>query len=258
MSISLTVQDGIATVLISRPERLNAIDLSMRSALQKTWQLIANDPQIHVAIVTGAGTKAFSAGADLREGGNASESFATQTFANNHNGSLTWGLEIDKPLICAFNGLAMGGGLEIGLACDIRIASRTAIFSLPEVQVGTMPGSGGTQRLVRTVGAANALSMLLTGESIDAEHALRIGLVSLLCEPDEVQDQAKRLAVRIRNNAPLSVRAIKRVVRLGRELPLDIALSMERMAWGVIRDTEDRTEGRKAFAEKRRPAYKGR
>ena len=121
-----------------------------------------------------------------------------------------------------------------------------------------MPGSGGTQRLVRTVGSANALSMLLTGESIDAEHALRIGLVSLLCEPDEVQDRAKRLAVRIRNNAPLSVRAIKRVVRLGRELPLDSALSMERMAWGVIRDTEDRAEGRKAFAEKRQPNYKGR
>jgi E-phenylitaconyl-CoA hydratase len=258
MTISLTVQDGIATVLINRPERLNAIDLSMRSALQNAWQTIANDPNIQVAIVTGAGTKAFSAGADLREVTHAPESFATQTFGNSHNDSLTWGMEIDKPLICAFNGLAMGGGLEIGLACDIRIASCTAIFSLPEVLVGTMPGSGGTQRLVRTVGAANALSMLLTGENINAVQALRIGLVSLVCEPNEVQDQAKRLALRIKNNAPLSVRAIKRVVRLGSELPLDHALEMERMAWGVIRDSEDRAEGRKAFSEKRRPNYKGR
>jgi E-phenylitaconyl-CoA hydratase len=253
MSVDFRIEGRIATVTLNRPQVLNAIDLQMRRDLQ-AWRRIAEDDGVAVAIVTGAGGRAFSAGADLKEGlGDAASTASAEAVE-----SLTLGAELDKPLICAFNGLAYGGGLEIGLACDIRIAVEGARFALSEVRVGTLPGSGGTQRLPRLVGRANAMRMLLTGDPIDAAEALRIGLVSQLVPADRLQAEARALAQRIADNAPLAVRAAKRLVRIGSELPLEAALEAERAAWRELRDSEDRREGRVAFAEKRPPIYRGR
>lgn len=258
MSVEISVENRIAIVLLNRPQALNAIDAPMRKSVQDAWQRIASDDDILVAIVVGAGDRAFSAGADLKSMPPVPESFAQQWFGEGIDDSLTRGMEMDKPLICAFNGLAYGGGLEIGLGCDIRIAADGARFALAEVRVGTLPGSGGTQRLPRLVGRSDAMLMLLTGDPIDAAEALRIGLVSRLVPADELRETALAIARRIAANAPLAVRAAKRLVRHGIDLPLAAALDAERTAWGVLRDTEDRREGRAAFAEKRLPVYRGR
>ncbi|SMG08545.1 enoyl-CoA hydratase/isomerase family protein [Paraburkholderia susongensis] len=262
MNIDFSVDEGVATVRLNRPEALNAIDYPMRERLQHLWRHIGSTPEIRAVIVTGAGERAFSSGADLRRTPPPATSFAAQTFggegAEPEAGSLTLGLDFDTPTICAFNGLAYGGGLEIGLACDIRIAADTARFALPEVCVGSMPGSGGTQRLPRLIGSANAMWMLLTGESIDAQAALRIGLVSHVVAPDALLGTATGIARRIADAAPLAVRAIKRAARDGLDMPLPIALTYERQTWGLLRDTEDRKEGREAFAQKRTPVFRGR
>ena len=256
--IDLQVRERVAFVTIDRPEALNAIDLPMRAALQAAWRRIATDPGIDAAVVTGAGDKAFSAGADLKNWPSGPQPFASDWFGEGRDDSLTAGMEMDKPLVCAFNGLAFGGGLEIGLACDIRLAARGARFALPEVRVGAIPGSGGTQRLARLVGRSDAMLMLLSGEPIAAEEALRIGLVSKVLPLDELADAAAAIAHRIAANAPLAVRAAKRLVREGLDLPLAQGLAAERTAWGLLRDTDDRREGRDAFAQKRPPVWRGR
>ena len=258
MSVDIRVEGHIATVVLNRPQVLNAIDPSMRAAVQAAWRRIAEDAEVHVAIVTGAGDRAFSAGADLKNTPPPAQSFAQIAYGDGVNDSLTFGAEMDKPLICAFNGMALGGGLEIGLACDIRIAASTARFALPEVRVGTLPGSGGTQRLTRLIGRSDAMLLLLTGDTIDAAEALRVGLVSRVVAPERLQEEALAIARRIAANAPLAVRAAKRLVRQGLDMPLALALEAERNAWGLLRDTDDRREGRAAFAEKRQPNYRGR
>lgn len=258
MSVDISVQDRIATVVLNRPDALNAIDHAMRGAVRDAWQRIARDPAIDVAIVTGAGERAFSVGADLKGAPATDRSFAAHAFGDGITDSLTFGIEMDKPLICAINGHARGGGLEIALGCDIRIASANASFALPEVRVGTIPGSGGTQRLPRLVGGSDAMLMLLTGDAIDAAEALRMGLVSRVVPPAELSATARAIAHRIVANAPLAVRAVKRLATCYRDVPLDPALQAERHAWGLLRDTEDRAEGRAAFAQKRPPEFKGR
>jgi E-phenylitaconyl-CoA hydratase len=167
-------------------------------------------------------------------------------------------LATEKPVICAINGYALGGGLELALACDIRIAADHARFGLPEVRVGSIPGAGGTQRLPRTIGASDAMLLLLTGDHIDAAEALRLGIVSRVVPAADLIREAEAIAGRIAANAPLSVRTIKRLVHQGRSMPLEVAIAQERLTWGALRDTEDRIEGRRAFAEKRKPVYRGR
>lgn len=259
-SVEVTVENHIATVVLNRPEAMNAVDPEMRAALHETWARIRDDDAIRVAIVTGAGDKAFCTGSDLKKTMPASESFARQTFGATIPGTaaIIAGLETDKPLIAAVNGYAMGGGMELALACDIRICSRNAQFALSEVKVGSIPGSGGTQRLPRAVSLSNAMLMLLTGDRIDAEEAHRIGLVSKVLPQEELMPAARAIAERIAANAPLSVRAVKRLVRQGLDLPLAQAIDMERYVFGLLYASEDRIEGRKAFAEKRKPDYKGR
>lgn len=257
MGVDIEIRNGVATVLLNRPEALNAIDYSMRREIQQIWRRIEEDKDISVAIVIGAGEKSFCVGSDLKNTPPPVQSFAELAYGEGRNDSLVATLVTDKPLICAFNGLAMGGGLEIGLACDIRIASSTARFALSEVRVGTIPGSGGTQRLPRLVGRSDAMLMLLTGDAVDAAEALRIGLVSKVVKPEDLYDTAQSIARRIVENAPLAVRAVKRLVVQGADLPLAHALEAERTVWGLLRDTEDRQEGRRAFSEKRRPDYRG-
>ena len=162
-----------------------------------------------------------------------------------------------KPLIAAINGYAVGGGLEMALACDLRIASSNAKFGLTEVKVASLAGLNGTQCLPRAIPQAVAMKMLLTGEMIDAQEAHRIGLISDVVEPSELMDLAKKYAERIASNAPLSVKAAKQAAVLGQDMPLDHAILFSHAMWGVLRDTEDRKEGFTAFAEKRAPQYKG-
>jgi len=256
-SVEINVENRIATITLNRPEAMNSVDPEMRALLHRTWDRIRTDDEIWVAIITGAGEKAFCTGTDLKKSMPTNETFARQMFARPHSDALIAGLNTDKPLIAAVNGYAMGGGMELALACDIRICSQNAQFALSEVKVGSMPGSGGTQRLPRFVGMSDAMLMLLTGDRADADEALRIGLVSKVVPQAELLATARSIAERIAANAPLSVRAVKRMVQQGQDMPLSHALDAERYVFGLLFNSEDRIEGRKAFAEKRKPRYKG-
>jgi E-phenylitaconyl-CoA hydratase len=258
MSVQIEVTDHVATIVLNRPEAMNAIDPEMKEELFRIWDRVRDDDDIWVAILTGAGEKAFCAGADLKKTLPGSETFAQQYLNRPGGGALAASIDMDKPLIAAVNGYAMGGGMELALACDIRIASDKAQFALTEVRQGSLPGSGGTQRLPRAIGLSNAMLMLLTGDRVDANEAYRIGLVSKVVPAAELMASARAIAARIAGNAPLSVRAIKRLVRRGMDMPVAHALDFERQAFGLLYNTEDRIEGRKAFAEKRKPNYKGR
>lgn len=255
--VRFSVEGNVATVMLDRPEAMNAIDPETEAELRVCWRRIDTESDIRAVVLTGAGEKAFSTGADLKKTLQTGGSYAAKAFGAGDE-SFVASLNSDKPLICAINGYALGGGLELALACDIRIAAPHARFGLPEVKVGTIPGAGGTQRLPRTVGGSDAMLMLLTGDMIDAAEALRLGLISRIVPAGELVAEAQSLARRIAANAPLSVRAIKRLVRDGRALPLEEAMRLERLAWGLLRDTEDRMEGRRAFQEKRAPNYVGR
>lgn len=258
MILDIDVRAHVATVTLNRPEAMNAIDPDLRAALHDAWHRISTDDDIRVALLTGAGERAFCAGSDLKKTMPPPESHATQTFGSSEPDHLLAGLDTDKPLVCAINGYAIGGGLELALACDIRIAATHARFALAEVQVGSIPGAGGTQALPRAIGRSMAMQMLLTGDRIDAQTALRCGLVSEVLEPDDLLDRGRQIAERIAANAPLSVRAVKRLVKLGEDTSVKTGMEMERFVWGLLRDTEDRIEGRRAFQEKRSPEYRGR
>lgn len=258
MALEIVVQDHVATLTLNRPEAMNSIDPEMREQLHAAWKRIKEDDDIRVVILTGAGEKAFCTGSDLKKTMPPNESFAELTFGRATSDHLLAGLDTDKPLICAVNGYAMGGGMELALACDIRVASDNAVFALSEVRIGSIPGAGGTQRLPRAIGSSNAMLMLLTGDRVDAAEALRIGLVSKVVSREELLPAAQEIARRIAQNAPLSVRSIKRLVVSGADMPLPAALDNERYVFGLLRDTEDRIEGRRAFQEKRSPVYQGR
>jgi E-phenylitaconyl-CoA hydratase len=258
MSVRISVENHVATVVLDRPEAMNSIDPEMRRQMHATWERIRGDDEIWVAIITGAGEKSFCTGSDLKKTMPTQETFAQQVFAKSSSGAMIAGLDTDKPLIAAVNGYAMGGGMELALACDIRIASDNAQFALSEVKVGSMPGSGGTQRLPRAVSLSNAMLMLLTGDRIDAHEAYRIGLVSKVVPSAQLMPAALEIAGKIAANAPLSVRAVKRLVRQGMDMPLSHAIDVERYAFGLLYNSEDRIEGRRAFSEKRKPDYKGR
>jgi E-phenylitaconyl-CoA hydratase len=257
-TVEVTVTNHIATVLLNRPEALNAVDPEMRGLLHAAWDRIRTDDDIWVAIVTGAGPKAFCTGSDLKKTLPTEETAAQQQFGNGTVASLIANLRTIKPLIAAVNGYALGGGMELALACDIILCSSTAQFALPEVKVGSMPGAGGSVRLPRYIGRSDAMLMLLTGDRVDAQEALRTGLVSKVCAPEELMATALSIAEKIAANAPLSVRAVKRSVLQGQDMPLDAAIDVERYAFGLLYNSEDRIEGRKAFSEKRKPQFKGR
>ena len=257
MTVQFIVEAHVATLTLNRPEAMNSIDPETRQELITIWNRVREDDDIWVVIVTGAGEKAFCTGADLKKTVPGRKSFAQETFARPPTGP-TAQMETDKPIIAAINGYAMGGGLEIALACDIRIASENAQFALSEARIGSIPGAGGTQRLPRAIGMSDAMLMLLTAERIDAKEALRIGLVSKVVPQAELLQTARDIAGKIASNAPLAVRAIKRLAKRDLDMPLQQGIESERYVFGTLYHSEDRLEGRKAFAEKRRPNYKGR
>lgn len=258
MSLLYEQREGVAIVSIDRPEAMNSIDPQTRSELRTVWQRAAQDDTVRCIVLTGTGEKAFCTGSDLKNTIPPGESPAQLSFGQAQSNHLLSGMEMDKPIICAVNGYALGGGLELALACDVRIACENAWFALPEVRIGSIPGAGGTQYLPRLIGRSDALLMLLTGDRLDAREALRIGLVSKVVPHPRLLETAIAIASRIAHNAPLSVRAVKQLVRNGSSLPLAQALTMESYVFGMLRDTEDRIEGRRAFREKRPPVYRGR
>ena len=263
MSIRSELRKEILIVTIDRPEARNALSLEMGRQLIAVWEDFRDDPACRVAVLTGAGETSFCAGADLKEVGDFYRSMTSEERRERARtepglGGITRNLDPGKPIIAAVNGHCLAGGLELALACDVRIASETATFGLPEVRWGLMPGAGGTQRLPRTVPLSVAMEMLLTGDAIDAEAALTCGLVSRVVAPEKLLTEALALARRIVRAAPLSVKAIRAAAYEGLQLALDEALELEQEYAEPLRASADVQQGLKAFAEKRNPDWKGR
>ena len=256
-SIEITREAGVGCLTLNRPDKRNAIDDATRDALAQAFARFEDDIAIRVVILTGAGT-AFCAGVDLTTPGNVPVHSSIAASPVVTRARLTAPLDaFSKPVIAALNGVAVGGGLEMALACDLRIAATGARFGMTEAKIGSLPGSGGTQRLVGAVGRTLAAQMLFTGELITAEKALAAGLVSELHAPDALMGRAFALAKVIAGNAPLSLIAVKKALRAATELPLAAGFELERALYGALTATRDREEGRKAFREKRKPNFQG-
>lgn len=250
-------KDGIARITISRPEKLNALDRQTVQEIDRVVASAGQDPSVGVLIITGAGEKAFVAGADIGE-------LASQTpvegtaYARAGQAVLDRLERLGKPSIAAINGYALGGGLELAMACTLRVAAESAKLGQPEVALGIIPGYGGTQRLARLVGAGRALEMILTGEPIDAREALRVGLLNRVVPAAELLPAAEALARTILTRGPVALRYALQAVHEGLQTTLNEGLSMEAALFGLCCATEDMREGTRAFVEKRKPAFKGR
>lgn len=256
MSILVTDHGLVSLITLDRAEARNALSLDMRDALEAALLAFEADAGKRVAVLIGAGDKAFCAGADLT--GAPPSISGPSAHLDRNNRPLVRDLNLAKPVIAAINGMALGGGLELALLCDIRIATRNASFALPEVKIGSMPGSGGTQRLSRIVGMGRAMHLALSGDKIGADEALQMGLVSQVVDLADLQATALALAERIAGNAPLSVQMTRKAIRDGLDMPMAQGLALERTLFTILRDTQDRAEGRRAFREKRKPDFKGR
>ena len=252
----------IAYITINQPQAMNALGLQQHEEMIRTWCDFRDDSEMWVEIITGAGDRAFCAGADLKTYTPLlaeRDLYDTRQDANRLRfGGITRGLEIWKPLIAAVNGYALAGGLELALACDIRIASENAQFGCSEVRRGFHHCDGGTVRLPLIVGLGNALKMQLTGEPINAQEALRIGLVSEMVPLADLMPTAERYANLIVQNGPLGVRSAKEAMLRGLGRVLEDALRFENILFSTLTKTEDFKEGPKAFSEKRSPVWKGR
>ena len=249
-------KDGIATLTLDRPDVLNAMNNAMRAQLLEIFTRLRTDDAVKVVVVTGAGDRAFCAGADIRE-------FLeppTPTHFREARKRLDFRAEMERcsqPIIAAIRGFALGGGLEFALACDIRIAAEDAHLGLTEINLAIIPGGGGTQRLPRLVGRGKALEMILTGMRVPAAEALRIGLVERVVPVAELMSTAQTLARQIADKAPIALRYAKESVVGGLGLPLADGIRLENDLSTLLRTTEDRVEGAKAFVEKRKPKWTG-
>lgn len=267
MTVQYSVSDHVAVIRLDRPEALNALDLDSLKTLRTALCTARDDDDVRVIVLTGAGRKSFCVGADLKNTLPTSTNFGS-SFVRPIDRAAAEGiyvrlldlssLRVFKPIIGAINGYCLGGGLELALQCDLRIASNNAVFGLPEVVVASIPAVCGIQALQKAVPSAIAMKMLLTGSKIDAAYAERVGLISDVVEPEALIDKALELAGAIAANGPLAVQMVKKVAETSSNVPLAQALEFTELAWGAMRDSEDRVEGRKAFAEKRKPQFKGR
>ena len=255
-TILFELGEGIARVTINRPDKLNALNATVIEELGDAVTRIQTDAAVRGVILTGAGQKAFVAGADISELANQGP---TEGKARSLRGQDVFrSLEsCGKPVIAAVNGFALGGGCELAMACHIRIAAEHANFGQPEVKLGIGPGYGGTARLPRLVGSGRALELLLTGGMIDAVEAYRIGLVNKVVPGARLIDEAEVMLRAILENGPLAIRACLEAVDAGLEMSIDQALLLEANLFGLLSATADMKEGTKAFLEKRKPAFKG-
>jgi len=250
------LQDRVALVTINRPDKRNALDGATRARLIEVFDELAANPEVRAVVLTGAGDKAFVAGADISEfeGRSPVDQFRVMSGRTVFDAADRF----PKPLIAALNGFTLGGGCELAMACDIRLAADTAKLGQPEVNLGIIPGGGGTQRLPRLVGAGTALKLLYTGELIDAAEALRIGLVDEVVPAADLRGRALALAQVIAQKSPVALQLIKEAVRASLRVPLDEGLRQETTLFGLAFSSEDKAEGVGAFLAKRSPDFKGR
>ncbi len=257
MKLIYEVKEKIAYITINRPEAMNAMDAEVYTELSKAWVNVRDNPEVWVAIVTGAGEKAFTAGADLK-------SFIPRApekadfWLTQKDMILNRGLEVWKPIIAAVNGYCLAGGVTLLFATDIRIAAEHAVFEISEVKRGILPGNGGTQRALRQLPYAIAMEMLLLGRRITAPEALSYGLINKVVPIGELMTTAEQYAHRLCENGPLALRAVKELAIRSQSVPLEHGIRLEESFQEFLRTTEDAKEGPRAFAEKRKPEYKAR
>lgn len=248
--------DGVARITLNRPEKMNALNEAVRQGLMSVLDGLAEDDAVRVAVLHGAGEAAFVAGADVTEF--ASRSPHEQRAVYQRRRVYDALAEFPKPVVCAVHGHCLGGGSELALACDVRVADRTARFAQAEIRLGIIPGAGGTQRLARLVGYGQAARIALTGDAIDAAEAHRIGLVELLVDEGTHLEAALQLAARMARWSPLALRLVKQSLRQALETPLSAGLEHEKELFLAAFGSEDAREGLAAFVEKRHAAFKGR
>ncbi|MBC8418149.1 MAG: enoyl-CoA hydratase/isomerase family protein [Desulfobacterales bacterium] len=250
-------EDGIAHIIINRPEKRNALNRAARLEMMEALGDAENDMAVKVLILSGAGEKSFMAGSDLNELSKFSP-LEMERFTSTLGGRFYTRFEqSDKPVIAMIDGLCLGGGLELALACDIRIASNASKFGQPEMFLGIMPGSGGTQRLPRLVGPGKAKELILTGKTIDATEALRIGLVNQVVSRDGLEETVMTVAKQIAKQSPLALKWAKKAINMSQETGLGAGIAYETLADCLLFSGKDREEGMKAFFEKRKPQFKG-
>jgi len=259
MDNTLVLEDrvGKSTVLtLNRPEVMNSFNLALLGELKDKVERLHWDPEVRVIIITGAGEKAFCAGADLKERATLGEDQVRQFIFTIRN-LFTFIESMRKPVIAAVNGIALGGGTELALACDVRIASENATMGLTETRLAIIPGAGGTQRLPRIIGRGKAKELIFTGRRVDAREALEIGLLNKVAQPGTLIETCLEMAAMICEAGPVAIMQAKYAINHGCEVDLNSGLAIESNAYWVTIPTEDRLEGLAAFREKRRPVYKG-
>jgi enoyl-CoA hydratase len=252
-NLLVTKEGAIGIVQLNRPKVLNALNFEIMSELVSGLEELDRDAAVNVIILTG-GERAFAAGADLAE---MSQITPVDLLLGRRFELWDRIRKISKPIIAAVSGYCLGGGNELAMNCDIVVASESASFGQPEVNVGIIPGAGGTQRLPRVVGKYKAMEMILTGKSISADEAYRIGLVNHVVPPESLMEEAKKIATDIASKPPISIRSAKEAILKAQDTTLEVGLEFERKAFYMLFATEDGKEGMKAFLEKRKPTFKG-
>lgn len=255
-TLLLEVTDGIATITVNRPAKRNSLNRAVRREFVEVLDALRDDPEVRVVIITGAGERAFIAGADINEF--ADRSPLEQRTAMEGRRLFEQIAAYPKPTIAMINGYALGGGCEVALACDIRIAGHSAKLGQPEIKLGLIPGGGGTQRLPRLIGYGRAMRYILTGELIEAEEAERIGLVSFVVDDADLRDETLSVARELASSSPVALKLAKDAVRATLEMPIGAGLRHERELFVTAYASDDRVEGVNAFLEKRAPAFAGR
>ncbi len=255
-NVLLEKRGRIALITINRPDKLNALNIQTRRELAEMLETLRDDEEIRVAVITGAGEKSFVAGADISE-------FEARTALEQRRvmrakSIFTAAEDFPKPIIAMINGYCLGGGCELALACDIRIASDRARFGQPEINLGIIPGGGGTQRLTRLIGEGKAMQMILTGEMIDAQEAYRLGLVNEVYPADQLEAKTMELANKIAEKSPVALMMAKTAVKNAARMNLREGLEQEIDLFALCFSSEDKEEGVRAFLEKRKPEFKGR
>jgi enoyl-CoA hydratase/carnithine racemase len=249
-------KDGIAVLTLNRPKVMNSFNFALLHSLKDQVDALKFNTNVRVVIITGAGQKAFCAGADLKERTTFDELQVKEFIFTIRN--LFTSIEyLNKPVIAAINGVALGGGTELALACDIRIAAMNASMGLTETRLAIIPGAGGTQRLPRLIGRGKAKELIFTGRRVDAREALQIGLVNQICDPESLLGECQKMAAMICETGPIAIEQAKYAINYGLETDLHTGLGIESNAYWVTIPTEDRLEGLAAFQEKRKPVYKG-
>ena len=248
--------DGVYTFTLARPDAMNALNRELVELIAEASNAVRDDPDARATIFVGLGDRAFSAGADLKERAGLGSVEVAEAVASISR-AMQAVAEIPVPTIAAINGVALGGGFELALACDIRIASTAAVMGLPETTLAIIPGGGGTQRLPRIAGEGRAKELIFTGRRISAADALQYGVVHEVAAPDELRMRALAVARAIASNGPIAVRAAKEAIVRGMEMPLNEGVTLENELYGRTVPTKDRLEGLEAFREKRAPVYRG-